>query len=211
MKGAEDAIRERLGRRSIVLVGMMGAGKTTVGRRLAARLRLTFVDADCEIERAAGKTIPEIFADHGEPYFRDGERRVVARLLEGGPQVLATGGGAFMDAGTRAAVARSAVSVWLRADADVLMRRVRRRPNRPLLQTADPEATLRRLIDERYPVYALADLTITSRDAPHEAIVDEIMAALARHLLPAGRPARGAPQMQGGQPAAGSPPVKTGS
>src|ERR671926_524537 len=119
MKGVESVIRERLGRRSIVLVGMMGAGKTTIGRRLAARLQLPFVDADCEIERAAGKTIPEIFADHGETYFREGERRVVRRLLEGGPQVLATGGGAFMDASTRETVARAAVSVWLKAELDV--------------------------------------------------------------------------------------------
>ena len=182
MKGVESVIRERLGRRSIVLVGMMGAGKTTIGRRLAARLRLPFVDADHEIEQAAGKTIPEIFADHGEAYFREGERRVISRLLAGGPYVLATGGGAFMDAATREAVTRTGVSVWLRAEFDVLMRRVRRRPNRPLLQTPDPEATLRELMDRRYPVYAQADVTVHSRDAAHEAIVDDVVAALATRL-----------------------------
>jgi shikimate kinase len=182
MKGVESVIRERLGRRSIVLVGMMGAGKTTIGRRLAARLQLPFVDADHEIEQAAGKSIPEIFADHGEAYFREGERRVIARLLSGGPFVLATGGGAFMDAATREAVARQAVSVWLKAEFDVLMRRVRRRPNRPLLQTADPEATMRELMDRRYPVYAQADVTVLSRDAAHEAIVDDVVAALAMRL-----------------------------
>ena len=195
MKGVETAIRERLGRRSIVLVGMMGAGKTTIGRRLAARLQLPFLDADHEIEQAAGKSIPEIFADHGETQFREGERRVIARLLAGGPQVLATGGGAFMDAATREAVARQGVSVWLRAEFDVLLRRVRRRPNRPLLQTADPEATLHALMDRRYPVYAQADVTVLSRDAAHEAIVDDVVAALAGHLG-IGRPDR----RQGAEP-----------
>ncbi len=201
MKGVETAIRERLGRRSIVLVGMMGAGKTTIGRRLAARLQLPFVDADHEIEQAAGKSIPEIFADHGETQFREGERRVIARLLAGGPQVLATGGGAFMDAATREAVARQGVSVWLRAEFDVLLRRVRRRPNRPLLQTADPEATLHALMDRRYPVYAQADVTVLSRDAAHEAIVDDVVAALAA-FLDVKRPDVGRPEPLRGERAA---------
>ena len=201
MKGVETAIRERLGRRSIVLVGMMGAGKTTIGRRLAARLQLPFLDADHEIEQAAGKSIPEIFADHGEMQFREGERRVIARLLAGGPQVLATGGGAFMDAATREAVARQGVSVWLRAEFDVLLRRVRRRPNRPLLQTADPEATLHALMDRRYPVYAQADVTVLSRDAAHEAIVDDVVAALAA-FLDVKRPDVGRPEPLRGERAA---------
>ena len=201
MKGVESVIRERLGRRSIVLVGMMGAGKTTIGRRLAARLQLPFLDADHEIEQAAGKSIPEIFADHGEMQFREGERRVIARLLAGGPQVLATGGGAFMDAATREAVARQGVSVWLRAEFDVLLRRVRRRPNRPLLQTADPEATLHALMDRRYPVYAQADVTVLSRDAAHEAIVDDVVAALAA-FLDVKRPDVGRPEPLRGERAA---------
>ncbi len=201
MKGVETAIRERLGRRSIVLVGMMGAGKTTIGRRLATRLQLPFLDADHEIEQAAGKSIPEIFADHGEMQFREGERRVIARLLAGGPQVLATGGGAFMDAATREAVARQGVSVWLRAEFDVLLRRVRRRPNRPLLQTADPEATLHALMDRRYPVYAQADVTVLSRDAAHEAIVDDVVAALAA-FLDVKRPDVGRPEPLCGERAA---------
>ncbi|MET0605320.1 MAG: shikimate kinase [Beijerinckiaceae bacterium] len=171
-------IRRALGERSIVLVGMMGAGKTSVGKRLAARLDLPFVDADAEIERAAGMTVPEIFARHGEAHFRDGERRVIARLLGDGAIVLATGGGAFMNAETRAHIARHAVSLWLTAEFDVLIKRVRRRTNRPLLQTKDPEATLRKLIAERHPVYALADVTISSRDVAHDTIVDEALAAI---------------------------------
>src|ERR1700675_4987582 len=172
-----------LGRRSVVLVGMMGAGKSTIGRRLAARLRLPFQDADAEIELAhAGMTIPEIFAAHGEPYFRDGEARVIARLLDGGPGVLATGGGAFMREETRNRIRDKAVSVWLRADADIILRRVKRRADRPLLQTADPAATIGRLIEERHPVYQQADLTIASRDVPHEKIVEECIAALHDHL-----------------------------
>jgi shikimate kinase/3-dehydroquinate synthase len=184
---ARDAALARLGARAVVLVGMMGSGKTSVGRRLAARLDLPFVDADAEIEAAAGMSIPDIFATRGEDEFRAGEVRVVARLLDGGPRVVATGGGAFMNPVTRANVAAKGVSVWLRAEFDVLMRRVRKRSNRPLLQTADPEATLRRLIDERYPTYALADVTVDTGDAPHESVVDHILAALARG--PADRPA----------------------
>jgi shikimate kinase len=169
--------------RSIVLVGMMGVGKSSVGRRLAARLSIPFVDADSEIETAAKMTIPEIFARHGEPYFRSGEARVIARLLESGPQVLATGGGAFMNADTRALIRQKGVSVWLHADPDVLMRRTsKRRSDRPLLQTEDPSETLRALLAEREPIYALADLTVQSRDVPHEAIVADVMAALAAYL-----------------------------
>ena len=170
--------------RSLVLVGMMGAGKTSVGKRLAARLGLPFSDADHEIEAAAGMTVPEIFAKRGEAEFREGERRVVARLLTDGQKVLATGGGAFINASTREKIAASAVSVWLKADFEVLMRRVRKRANRPLLQTADPEATLRRLMAERYPVYALAAFTVQSHDAPQEVMVEEIVATLLRPAAP---------------------------
>jgi shikimate kinase len=183
LASSEAAVLAALGQRSIVLVGMMGVGKSTVGRRLATRLHLPFADADHEIEVAhAGMTIPEIFADHGEPYFRDGEARVIARLLEGAPGVLATGGGAFMREDTRERIRARAVSIWLRADADVILRRVRRRADRPLLQTEDPAATIRRLIEIRYPVYEMADLTVLSRDEPHEKVVGECIAALHDHL-----------------------------
>jgi shikimate kinase len=178
----EAQISAALGKRSLVLVGMMGAGKSTIGRRLAARLRLPFLDADSEIEAAAGMSIPEIFERHGEPHFRDGEARVIARLLEGGPVVLATGGGAFMREETRKRIGDKAVSIWLKVDADIIMRRVRRRADRPLLQTSDPEATVGRLIEEREPIYCLADLTIWSRDVPHEKIVDECVEALHARL-----------------------------
>jgi shikimate kinase len=178
----EADILSALGSRSIVLVGMMGVGKSTIGRRLALRLKLPFVDADTEIEAAAGMTIPEIFEHHGEPHFRDGEARVIARLLDSGPIVLATGGGAFMREETRARIAAKAVSIWLRADHDVIMRRVRRRADRPLLQTADPEGTVTRLLTEREPVYAKADLTIASRDVPHDKIVEECIETLRAHL-----------------------------
>jgi shikimate kinase len=172
----------KLGRRSIVLVGMMGAGKSSIGRRLAAELGLPFIDADTEIETAAGMTIPEIFEAHGEPYFRSGEARVIARLLEGGPQVLASGGGAFVNPKTRALIRERGVSVWLKAEVDVLLRRIRRRSDRPLLKTGDPEQALRRLVNERYPVYAEADVTVHSQDVAHEAIVADILAALAARL-----------------------------
>jgi shikimate kinase len=172
-----------LGRRSVVLVGMMGSGKSSVGRRLAGRLGLPFVDADSEIEKAAGMTIDEIFASQGEPYFRAGEARVIARLLDGGAQVLATGGGAFMNPETRAAIRGKGLSVWLRATLDVLNRRVRRRTDRPLLKNTDPTEALRRLIEERYPIYAEADITVESRDVPHDTIVDEIVAGMRARLL----------------------------
>ena len=175
-------ITAALGARSIVLVGMMGAGKSTIGRRLATRLRLPFTDADTEIEAAAGMSIPDIFEIRGEAQFRDGEARVIARLLDHGPIVLATGGGAFMREETRDRIRAKAISIWLRADADVIMRRVRRRADRPLLQTADPEATVNRLLGEREPVYQNADLTILSRDVPHDRIVEECMEALRARL-----------------------------
>jgi shikimate kinase len=183
---AETALTAALGRRSIVLVGMMGAGKSSIGRRLAARLNLPFVDADAEIEKAASMTISEIFAAHGEPYFRAGEARVIARLLEGGPQVLATGGGAFMNPETRAAVRAKGISIWLKATLDILIRRIKRRADRPMLAAADPVETLKHLIEERYPVYAEADLTVESRDVPHETIVGEIVAKLCSHPKLAG-------------------------
>lgn len=179
-------LRQALGTRSVVLVGLMGAGKSTIGRRLASRLGLGFIDADTEIEKAADMTIPEIFAKHGEAYFRAGEVRVVARILEQGPQVLATGGGAYMNAESRANIRARGVSVWLNAELDVLLRRVKRRADRPLLKSGDPEGVLKRLIAERYPVYAEADLTVMSRETNHDEIVDEVLAALAHHLLPPG-------------------------
>jgi shikimate kinase len=186
---SQDAeISAALGTRSIVLVGMMGAGKSTIGRRLSARLRLPFLDADMEIEAAAGMSIPDIFETHGEPHFRDGEARVIARLLDSGPAVIATGGGAFLHEGTRSRIGSKAVSIWLKADADIIMKRVKRRADRPLLQTADPAATVGRLISEREPVYQHADLTIWSRDAPHEKIVDECIDALHALLCGDGNP-----------------------
>jgi shikimate kinase len=178
----EAEIAAALGRRSIVLVGMMGAGKSTIGRRLAARLRLPFLDADIEIEAAASMTIPEIFSAHGEPYFRDGEARVIARLLDNGPAVIATGGGAFMREETRNLIRDKAVSIWLKADVDVIMKRIKRRADRPLLQTEDPAATVSRLLEAREPVYQSADLTIWSRDVPHDRIVDECIDALRARL-----------------------------
>ncbi len=176
-------VLDALGGRSLVMIGLMGAGKSAIGRRLGKRLGLRFVDADKEIEAAAGKTINEIFADHGEEYFRDGERRVIARLLGEGPVVLATGGGAYMNEQTRAEIAEKGLSIWLRADLDVLMERVSRRDTRPLLKAGDPREIMQRLIDERYPVYAGADVTIESRNVPHEVIVEEIVAEMAAHLL----------------------------
>ena len=176
---SQDAeISAALGTRSVVLVGMMGAGKSTIGRRLSLRLRLPFLDADTEIETAAGMSIPDIFEARGEPDFRDGEARVIARLLDSGPGVLATGGGAFMREETRNRIRDKAISIWLKADADIIMRRVKRRADRPLLQTADPEATVGRLLREREPIYQYADLTVWSRDVPHEKIVDECIEAL---------------------------------
>ncbi|SHN76146.1 shikimate kinase [Bradyrhizobium erythrophlei] len=178
----EAEIAAALGARSIVLVGMMGAGKSTIGRRLSARLGLPFLDADAEIEQAHRLPIPDIFEKYGEPYFRDGEVRVIARLLDNGPAVIATGGGAVMRDETRERIRTKAVSIWLKVDTDVIMRRVKRRSDRPLLQTADPEATVERLVKEREPLYGQADVTIWSRDVPHDKIVDECLEALYEKL-----------------------------
>ncbi len=175
-----DLIKNKIGTRAIVLVGLMGCGKSSVGKRLASRLGLPFVDADEEIERAAAKSINEIFEDHGEAHFRDGERRVIARLLANGPQIMATGGGAFMHPETRQKIRDGAISIWLRADLAVLMRRVSKRDTRPLLRHGNPETTMRNLIDIRYPVYAQADLTVESRDEPHDVIVTEIINRLVK-------------------------------
>ncbi|HEV2629750.1 MAG TPA: shikimate kinase [Pseudolabrys sp.] len=172
----EARIVRALGARSVVLVGMMGAGKSSIGRRLAGRLGVPFIDADTEIENAAGMTIADIFARHGEPYFRAGEARVIARLLEQGPQVLATGGGAVMDAQTRALIRDKSLSIWLKADLDVLLKRTRRRGERPLVDR------IKDLLPQREPLYAQADMTVQSRDEPHETIVDEIIAAMPRYL-----------------------------
>jgi shikimate kinase len=188
-RASAAAILGLLGSRSIVLVGMMGVGKSSIGRRLAARLGVPFVDADSEIEKAAGMNIADIFARHGEAYFRSGEARVIARLLDSGPQVLATGGGAIMNADTRVAIKAKGVSIWLSAELDVLMRRINKRKNdRPMLQTADPAATLRELLVAREPFYAQADLTVQSREVPHDAIVAEIMTVLVVFLNSPGSP-----------------------
>ena len=183
-KSAENApdpaltaeVLRALGSRSIVLVGMMGAGKSSIGRRLATRLGLAFADADTEIETAAGMTIAEIFAKHGEPYFRAGEARVIARLLDHGPQVLATGGGASMDQRTRDLIQIKGISIWLKADLDILSKRTKRRGERPLVDK------MKELLPLREPIYALSDIVVQSRDEPHETIVDEIVAALPKHL-----------------------------
>ena len=166
--------------RSIVLVGLMGSGKSAIGRRLAARLGMDFVDADAEIETAAGLSINDIFEVHGEAAFRDGERRVIARLLSKPPHILATGGGAFMDSETRRLINEKAYSVWLRADFDVLLRRVSRRNNRPLLNVDNKEEVLRNLMAKRYPIYEQADVTVQSQDGPHEETVNQVVTALKR-------------------------------
>jgi shikimate kinase/3-dehydroquinate synthase len=195
-----DALVAALGGRSIVLVGMMGAGKTSVGRRLAARLNLPFADADAEIEAGAQMSVPEIFERFGETYFREGERKVLARLMAEGQKVLATGGGAFMNEATRRRIAESGVSIWLKPDFDVLVRRVRKRSNRPLLQTSNPEETLRRILEERSPIYGQADLTIESREGPHDAVVEAIVSGLGAHLAKAA--AATSPNGERGAPAA---------
>lgn len=176
------SIRERLGRKSIVLIGLMGAGKSTVGKKLASMVELPFFDADTEIEKVSTMTVPELFEAYGEAEFRDLERRVIARMLEEGPIVLATGGGAYMNEQTRRAIATDGVSVWLNAELDVLMGRVVRKQNRPLLKNDDPRAVMERLMGERYPVYAQADLTIHSREEKKEIIALEAMQAVLQHL-----------------------------
>jgi shikimate kinase len=174
--GPESVVVRALGGRSIVLVGMMGAGKSSIGRRLASRLGIPFIDADTEIESAAGMTIPEIFEKHGEPYFRAGEARVIARLLDNGPQVLATGGGSVMDRQTRALIGQKGISIWLKADIDVLLKRTKRRNDRPLVEK------IKDLLPVREPIYAQADIIIQSRDEPHDTIIDEIMGELPKRL-----------------------------
>jgi shikimate kinase len=178
---AQDLI-DLLDGRPLVLVGMMGAGKTTVGRRLASQLGRTFLDSDDEIEKAAQMTIPEIFEQRGEPEFRAGETRVIARVLKDRDIVLATGGGAFVSAETRGLVKAGAVSVWIKADFDLLFQRVSRRSNRPLLKTANPRATLQKLIDDRYPIYAEADVTVVSRDVPQDVVAADLIEAVLAYL-----------------------------
>ncbi len=181
-QGKAKALATRLDGRPLVLVGMMGAGKTTVGRRLAARLGRQFIDSDEEIERAAQMSIPEIFEQRGEAEFRAGEMRVIARLLKEKDIVLATGGGAFVNPLTRALVKSDAISIWLKADLDVLFERVSRRSNRPLLKTADPKGTLEKLIADRYPIYEQADVTVISRDVPQDNVAGDVIGALLDHL-----------------------------
>ncbi|WP_054313785.1 shikimate kinase [Mesorhizobium sp. 1M-11] len=176
------ALTERLGGRSIVFVGLMGAGKTAIGRKTAGMLGLNFIDSDQEIEDVSRMTIPELFERYGETEFRALEQRVILRLLEQGPQVLSTGGGAFMNAQTREAIAGHGISVWLKADLDLLMERVSKKQNRPLLKTPNPRATLRKLMDDRYPTYALADITVPTRDERKEVIAEEVIAALCGHF-----------------------------
>lgn len=183
-----ERVLARLGKRCIVLVGMMGAGKTSIGRRLANLLHLPFLDADAEIEKAANLTIAEIFSRHGEADFREGEKRVVARLLGNGPAVLATGGGAYMSEETRERCRAEGVTVWLKADAPVLLDRVRKKGNRPLLDRPDPEAVMRQLLAEREPIYALADITIASREGPHQAVIADIVTALDSYLAEGATP-----------------------
>ena len=187
---ALETIRQRLAKRSIVLVGLMGAGKTAIGRKVAAALSLRFVDSDHEIENVSRMTVPELFERYGEAEFRALERRVIGRLVKDGPQVVATGGGAFMNDQTRRLIGRHGLSVWLKADLDILMDRVAKRQNRPLLKTAGPRATMARLMDERYPVYALADVTVKTRDEKREIIADEVIEAVAT-LLADGNGKRG--------------------
>lgn len=176
------ALRRRLGGRSIVFVGLMGAGKTVIGRKVAHAMNLAFVDSDHEIESVSRMSVPDLFEAYGESEFRALERRVLARLLKTGPQVVSTGGGAFLDERTRRAVERQGISIWLRADLDTLMERVLKKQNRPLLKNDDPRAVMEKLIDARYPVYAEADVTVDTRDEPKEVIAQEVIAALGAHL-----------------------------
>lgn len=178
-KKLDQLAKEALSAKSLTLVGLMGAGKSAIGRRIASRLQMNFLDADTEIEIAAGQTIANIFSEHGEPYFRDREEKIIERLLLDGPVILATGGGAYMSAVTRNNIKSYGISVWLRADIDVLMERVGRRDHRPLLRTDNPRDVMQKLIDERYPVYEKSDITVESRDVAHEVIVHEIISAIA--------------------------------
>ncbi len=176
------ALLDRLGGRSIVFVGLMGAGKTAIGRKVATVLSLPFVDSDHEIESVSRMTIPDLFERYGETEFRALEQRVILRVLENGPQILSTGGGAFMNAQTREAIAGHGVSVWLKAELDLLMDRVAKKQNRPLLKNPDPRAVLERLMGERYPVYATEDLTVPTRDERKEVIAAEVLEALCGHF-----------------------------
>jgi shikimate kinase len=173
---------EPLRRRTIALVGLMGVGKSSIGRRLANALDLPFRDADAEVEAAAGRSIPDIFAELGEPAFREGERRVIARLLDEAPHVLATGGGAFMDPRTRALIKSKAISVWLKSDLEVLAKRLARKDNRPLLAGRDPIEVLRVQADARYPAYAEADVVVETGDAAHHVAVDQLVRALSEFV-----------------------------
>ncbi len=186
-EGSVAALLERLGTRSIVFVGLMGAGKTAIGRKVAQALGLGFIDSDHEIESVSRMSIPELFERYGEVEFRALEQRVIGRVLENGPQVLSTGGGAFMNAQTRAAISGHGVSIWLKAELDLLMERVSKKQNRPLLQNADPRAVLSKLMDDRYPVYGLADLMVATRDDRKEAIASEVIEALCSHFGVPGR------------------------
>lgn len=172
-------------KKTVALVGMMGAGKTSLGRKLAARLEVAFRDADHEIEAAAGLSVSEIFEKFGEPYFRDGERRVIARLLGEAPHVLATGGGAFMDGATRAAMKERALTVWLKAPIQVLLARVKKKNTRPLLKGKDPKETIEKLLAAREPFYALADITLECPDESHHSALERILAELRQRGLEA--------------------------
>ena len=191
-----ELLISKLGDRSIVLVGLMGAGKTVIGRMLAKRLKLPFVDADQEIETAAGMSIKDIFAEHGEASFRDGERKVIKRLLENGPQILATGGGAVMNKQTRDAIAKRGVTLWLKADLNILMERVSRKNNRPLLQTDDPRTVMKKLLDQRYPIYGLSDVSVISRNVQKRTIVTEAVVNLCEFLCHEHDPTNGSKSHQ---------------
>ncbi|MGI6856350.1 shikimate kinase [Mesorhizobium sp. 1B3] len=180
-KKSSEVLRH-LGRRSVVFVGLMGAGKTAIGRKVAAALGLSFTDSDHEIEAVSRMTVPELFERYGEAEFRALEQRVIARILENGPQVLSTGGGAYMNEQTRQAIADRGISVWLKADIDILMERVVKKQNRPLLKNPDPRAVMLRLMNERYPLYAKADVTVVTRDETKDVIAAEVIAALAESL-----------------------------
>jgi shikimate kinase len=183
-----DRLRTLLGNRCVVLIGMMGAGKTSIGRRLANALHLPFLDADTEIEKAANQSIAEIFEHYGEAHFREGEQRVIARLLASGPAVLATGGGAYMNAETRDLCREHGITVWLKADVKVMLERVRKKGNRPMLSGPNPKQRMHELLAEREPTYARADIIISSREGPHQAVVSDIIAALDAHLSETAKP-----------------------
>ena len=174
-----EQARAKLGRRNVVFVGLMGAGKSAIGRMVAQQLKVSFIDTDVEIERVSRMTISELFATYGEEEFRALETRVIKRLLRGGPKVISTGGGAFINDNTRRHITRGGISLWLKADLEVLWERVNKRDHRPLLKTENPKATLAALMEKRYPIYAEADLTIESRDVRKEIIVTEVLAAIA--------------------------------